>query len=768
MKKKIITSILGIASAVLCLGGFSACFGEKQSNGLMYEYRSGTDSTGEEIYSGMWVVGYKGKDKEVIVPNLYDDMPVVGIYDEAFAESDITSIQLPISVAEIGKRAFAECQNLTTITRESSNVLLSIGEEAFYECGELKDIIIANEIGKRAFYGCDSLVDLSTSGTYEGGIGEEAFAYCRSLTNVMLSKKTEYIGKNAFYKSDNIEYLEEYGAKYISTEDNPYFYLADADETLTYFVMQEDCEIVGFSAFSGCRNLEEMTLPFIGTRQESPNRYLGYMFGANTPEESASRLPSSLKKITYTGWLLDDYAFYGCRYLTEIDLTPVCEIGVSAFAECRSLTELTIPAQNISSGVLKNCTSLEKLEIPLSACTPYNSSIVSFRYHFGGDGCVVPASLKEVRLTQGERVSKEYFLGCGNIEKIVLESTKTISEKAFSGCTALQELYIPANTTRVEEGILDRCYSLTNISVDENNGHLKSVGGNLYTKNGVGLIKYAVGKTRTSFQVPDGVEGIWEGAFAGCKSLQSITLPEGLTNISNKAFSGCTALESITIPDSVTNIGERAFMYCDGLESVSMGEGINSVGALAFDDCERLTFNEYENAKYLGNSTNPYLVLIGPKKNTVSVTTIHTDTKIIISNAFFNFYGLTDLQIPDSVQTIGASAFFGCNTLTGLRLGNGLKTLEDYAFSNCERLQEIILPDSVTAIGKGVFAKCTGLTEIIIPINVTSMGTAVFLNCGDLTIYCRAQTKTPNWVYNWDLKDSALQESHTVVWGYEA
>ena len=84
------------------------------------------------------------------------------------------------------------------------------------------------------------------------------------------------------------------------------------------------------------------------------------------------------------------------------------------------------------------------------------------------------------------------------------------------------------------------------ITVDENNGYYKSIGGDLYSKDATVLIQYAAGKTNTSFTIPDGV-----------------------TSIGDIAFRGCLGLESIVIPDSVTSIGVCTFDDCSGLTSIS-------------------------------------------------------------------------------------------------------------------------------------------------------------------------------------------------------
>ena len=62
--------------------------------------------------------------------------------------------------------------------------------------------------------------------------------------------------------------------------------------------------------------------------------------------------------------------------------------------------------------------------------------------------------------------------------------------------------------------------------------------------------------------IPNSVESIGVGAFAGCETLTSITLGNSVTSIYNLAFLDCSSLTSITLSDSVKSIGEDAFDGC--------------------------------------------------------------------------------------------------------------------------------------------------------------------------------------------------------------
>lgn len=153
-------------------------------------------------------------------------------------------------------------------------------------------------------------------------------------------------------------------------------------------------------------------------------------------------------------------------------------------------------------------------------------------------------------------IDNDAFLGCSNLTSVMIGNSATsIGNNAFYNCSSLISVTIPDSVTSIGIGVFISCSSLTSISVDENNQSYKSIDGNLYTKDGTTLIQYAIGKTATSFVIPNSVTSIGSIAFRGCRSLTSVTIPNSVTSIGNTVFRDCSGLISIIIPDSVTSIG---------------------------------------------------------------------------------------------------------------------------------------------------------------------------------------------------------------------
>ena len=142
-------------------------------------------------------------------------------------------------------------------------------------------------------------------------------------------------------------------------------------------------------------------------------------------------------------------------------------------------------------------------------------------------------------------IGEQAFWGCGYLEKITLpESLITIGNWAFSDCKALTKVTIPKSVTSIGTGVFNYCTSLTNINVDAGNSNYKSIGGNLYSKDGKTILQYAPGKTSTSFIIPNHVENIAMHAFSGCYRLENITIDSGVKYIGPIAIIGVNLYSS--------------------------------------------------------------------------------------------------------------------------------------------------------------------------------------------------------------------------------
>ena len=104
-----------------------------------------------------------------------------------------------------------------------------------------------------------------------------------------------------------------------------------------------------------------------------------------------------------------------------------------------------------------------------------------------------------------------------------------------------------------------------------------------------------------------------------------------------------------------------------------------------------------------------------------------------INGLFADCSGLTSIDIPSRVTSIDSYAFRGCSGLTSIDIPSSVTSIGFYAFSGCSGLTSIDIPSSVTSIGSNAFWNCSGLTSINIPSSVTSIGDNAFEKCSSLT-----------------------------------
>ena len=178
----------------------------------------------------------------------------------------LTSITIPESVTSIDINPFQDCANLTSITVDAdnkffdsrgncnaiietaTNTLLSgcsstvipndvtcIGQRAFYYCSSLTNIIIpesVTSISKEAFQMCTSLISITIP---EGvtRIDYRTFWGCYGLTNIKIPESVTFIGIEAFEDCSG----------------------------LTSINIPEGLTTIGQSAFSGCKGLTSISIP---------------------------------------------------------------------------------------------------------------------------------------------------------------------------------------------------------------------------------------------------------------------------------------------------------------------------------------------------------------------------------------------------------------------------------------------------------------------------------------------------------------------------
>ena len=435
----------------------------------------------------------------------------------------------------------------------------------------------------------------------------------------------------------------------------------------------------------------------------------------------------------------------------DIEYT-VTRIGKNSFTACRKLSSVQIPNSitTIDEESFDACVTLTTLTLPNSVKT----------------------------------IGSKAFAYCTALTSLKLSNSITdIGYSAFSECTALTTVNIPSSVTNIGNDAFYRCNALQAINVDSNNQHFKSVDGILFNANLTTLIQYPIGKSQSSYTLPNSTTHIGVNAFsysqnlisislhnalssigAGAfrySALKSISIPNSITSIEANTFLQCSALESINIPNSVTSIGANAFSF-SALKSINIPNSIKSIEANTFGYCSALeSINIPNSVTSIGDEAFLYCSALKSINIPYSVTSIGSqafgrcdalqDINVDSNNqyfksidgVFFNFdlttliqYPIGKLQnsytLPNSVTTIEENAFaFNCN-LSSINLSNSLTSIGDRAFQDCSNLLTINFPNSLTTIGGNILYNCSALTSVTIPSSVIKIENHAFTSCENL------------------------------------
>ena len=248
--------------------------------------------------------------------------------------------------------------------------------------------------------------------------------------------------------------------------------------------------------------------------------------------------------------IICDWAFYGCRSLSEIVISSsVTSIGDRAFYGCFSLKYISIPKSVICLNGNPFAGWTGKLEC-LSPNFVYEddvlfnkdkSRIISFRNQ-NIKSYVIPSSVTSI--------GDSAFDTCHSLSEIVIPSSVTsIGDSAFAGCRYLSEIVIPSSVTSIGKSAFFRCHSLSEIVIPS-------------SVTCIGDHAFWFCDSLSEIVIPPSVTSIGKGAFSSCDSLSEIVIPSSVTSIGDSAFAGCRSLSEIVIPSSVTCIGKGAFYKC--------------------------------------------------------------------------------------------------------------------------------------------------------------------------------------------------------------
>ena len=255
------------------------------------------------------------------------------------------------------------------------------------------------------------------------------------------------------------------------------------------------------------------------------------------------------------------------------------------------------------------------------------------------------------------------------------------------------------------------------------------------------------------------VEAIGNGAFKNCTSLTQAILPATLQSTDHNLFSFSSNLSDVQI------LADDALVYYSILDGTAYYDNPDNwvngglyVGKYLIT-VEDNSFNTTYTVKDGTTSIASFAFKYVPNKKITKII-LPESLKVIGESVFEDMTNLVDINMPSSVDYIGADAFYSTGIISdtspywvdnGLYLNHfliavksvnmktftvkeGTRRIIDGQLFNGDAVNvtQIILPDSLECIGSQNFSS-TQITSIVLPANLKYIGYRAFYMCKQLT-----------------------------------
>lgn len=283
----------------------------------------------------------------------------------------------------------------------------------------------------------------------------------------------------------------------------------------------------------------------------------------------------------------------------------------------------------------------------------------------GNTAVVIPSEVNGITVRE---IGTGVFKDNRNIVSLTIpDSVTTLQNRICSGCTSLREVWLPSGLTVIPDETFDGCSSLSTVHFPKT---LREIRSDAFC--GTGL---------TKFIAPDSLTAIWSYAFKDCSGLVKVDL-KNVSSVSGGAFQSCTALRSVRLSDKLTELPDHLFDGCTLLSEIDMPD--NPIAISAFILNGTAYYNDQSNWDNGVLYADGYLIAADKTFASLTEYTVKAGTLVIADNAF---------------SGVGYTA-----KLKKMTLPNGLYRIGQSAFSKLDSLTEINIPDSVRSVGYGAFS----------------------------------------------------------------
>ncbi len=346
--------------------------------------------------------------------------------------------------------------------------------------------------------------------------------------------------------------------------------------------------------------------------------------------------------------------------------------------------------------------------------------------------------LKEVKIPISVQSIESYAFWNSSITSITIpENVSSISSTAFQSCDYLDTIFW---NVRLYKDLSS--YNATPFYTVRSN--IKSI----YFGNQVQRIPqflcYEM-QSLTTVLFSKSISSIAYGAFKFCKSLSSLEIPNNIVKVDAEAFYGCVSLSSVNYKGNIDEwvkinfmnesatpthyaknlyinnelltdvivfdadtIKNFVFNNCIGIKSVEIGNKVTFIEPSSFEGCsgmESIKWNVIGSPNNSNNSNSPFTKI----KDNITSFTFNEDVAHIPDMLCYGMSNLKQIDIPDSVKSIGNKSFKDCKSLELIEIGKSVVTIGKNAFSYCNKLKTITIPNNVTNIEQEAFYGCENL-----------------------------------------------------------
>ncbi len=243
--------------------------------------------------------------------------------------------------------------------------------------------------------------------------------------------------------------------------------------------------------------------------------------------------------------------------------------------------------------------------------------------------------------------------------------------------------------------------------------------------------------------IPDSVTTIEKGGFYGCALLQEITFGSGVRTIKDNAFSFLPSLKKLSLREGIVTLGYSSFGCCYNLKEVELPESLQSIGQDSFRESSLETLYIPKNVTYIeGNpilsskkfksfqidpanscfkvsqdvlyemkDSAPYRVIAFPYLSEETSLNILRGTQIIERDGLVDYVGkVTELSLPNTLKTIEMYAIM-LPSLEILEIPDSVDNVGAYAIGYCKKLKKLSIGKNVQSLERAVYF-CTALETV--------------------------------------------------------